>query len=161
MVSDLVSQRSVLDPRADRNKLYPLKQILLLSSCSVVSGAAGVGRPRRFRTQQTLWVAPPPLFTRHSLHDYLGWLMTHLPERANQDPFVIWAQAATRIEAGEVVAICTREARYRQRQSNFRRLPAGNDALVCRQTLSRKSRSGAHPRHPYNHPPFAHGPRAS
>ncbi|MEA3412174.1 MAG: transposase family protein [Pseudomonadota bacterium] len=42
MCADLVSNFSVIkDPRSDKNKRYPLDEILLLSICAVVSGAEG------------------------------------------------------------------------------------------------------------------------
>jgi len=56
MSSDLIVHLSVIkDPRADKKKLYPLEEILLLCICAVVSGADGwstiadFGRDKRKR----------------------------------------------------------------------------------------------------------------
>ena len=42
MCSDLLTHLSIVkDPRSEKNKLYPLEEILLLCICAVVSGAEG------------------------------------------------------------------------------------------------------------------------
>jgi hypothetical protein len=44
------------DPRADKNKLYPLEEILLLCICAIASGAEGWGSIAAFGEDKLAWL---------------------------------------------------------------------------------------------------------
>nr|VFK23636.1 MAG: DDE_Tnp_1-associated [Candidatus Kentron sp. MB]VFK27987.1 MAG: DDE_Tnp_1-associated [Candidatus Kentron sp. MB]VFK74503.1 MAG: DDE_Tnp_1-associated [Candidatus Kentron sp. MB] len=57
MCSDLVSHLSkVEDPRSDKNKLYPLDEILLLCICAIISGAEGWKDIAEFGRNKLNWL---------------------------------------------------------------------------------------------------------
>ena len=125
MSPDLVSHLSVIkDPRADKNKLYPLDEILLLCICAVVSGADGWSTIADFGRDKLDWLRRF-LPYEHGIpsEDCLGWVMARLPARAFQEAFAAWTQAVARIQEGEVIAIDGK----RLRRSHDRR--NGRDAL--------------------------------
>lgn len=107
MRSDLVSHLSVIkDPRADKNKLYPLEEILLLCICAVVSGADGWAAIADFGRSKLRWLRQfLPYDHGIPSEDCLGWVMARLPARAFQEAFVAWTQAVASLQEGEVVAI--------------------------------------------------------
>nr|VFK09323.1 MAG: DDE_Tnp_1-associated [Candidatus Kentron sp. LPFa] len=57
MCSDLVSHLSkVEDPRSDKNKLYPLDEILLLCICAIISGAEDWKDIAEFGRNKSNWL---------------------------------------------------------------------------------------------------------
>lgn len=57
MCSDLRLHFSVIkDPRSEKNKLYPLEEILLLCVCAVVSGAEGWEGIAAFGRSKRAWL---------------------------------------------------------------------------------------------------------
>lgn len=107
MCSDLVDRLSVTeDPRSDKNKLYPLEEILLLCICAVISGAEGWQSIADFGRGKLNWLRGFLPFT-HGIpsEDCLGWVMASLPRRAFQEAFVAWTQSVAKLTDGEVVAI--------------------------------------------------------
>lgn len=107
MCSDLLSELSAVeDPRSDKNKLYPLDEILLLCICAVVSGADGWEGIAEFGRQRLAWLRDfLPFAQGIPSPDCLGWVMARLPRRAFQETFVAWTHSVARLTDGEVVAI--------------------------------------------------------
>ena len=107
MSSDRIAHLSVIkDPRADKNKVYPLEEILLLCICAVVSGADGWSTIADFGRDKLAWLRRF-LPYEHGIpsEDCLGWVMARLPARAFQEAFIAWTQAVAQIQDGDVVAI--------------------------------------------------------
>jgi predicted transposase YbfD/YdcC len=107
MCLELVAQLSkVEDPRSDKNKLYPLEEILLLCIGAVISGADGWEAIGDFGRQRLAWLRRfLPFAQGIPSPDCLGWVMARLPRRAFQEAFVAWTQSVARLTEGEVVAI--------------------------------------------------------
>lgn len=107
MCSDLVTQLSrVEDPRSDKNKLYPLDEVLLLCICAVASGADGWESIADFGREKLAWLRGfLPFAQGIPSPDCLGWVMARLPRRAFQEAFVAWTQSVAQLTGGEVVAI--------------------------------------------------------
>ena len=107
MRSDLVSHLSLVkDPRSEKNKLYPLEEILLLCICAVVSGADGWQGIADFGHTKLGWLRRfLPLANGVPSADCLGWVMARLPARQFQSCFVAWTRSVAALSDGEVVAI--------------------------------------------------------
>lgn len=107
MVADLVKQfSSIEDPRSEKNKLYPLEEILRLCLCALVSGADGWQSIVDFGRNTLPWLRPFLPFTQGlPSADCLGWVMARLPQRAFQEAFVAWTPSVAKLTDGEVVAI--------------------------------------------------------
>jgi predicted transposase YbfD/YdcC len=122
MSSDLISHLSVIkDPRADKNKLYPLEEILLLCICAVVSGADGWASIADFGRDKLDWLRQF-LPYEHGIpsEDCLGWVMARLPAHTFQETFVAWTQAVAKIQDGNVVAIDGKRLRRSHDRRNGR-----------------------------------------
>ena len=107
MCLDLISHFSVVkEPRSEKNKLYPLEEILLLCVCAVVSGAEGWKDIAAFGRIKLDWLREflPYVYGIPS-DDCIGWVMARLSPRAFQECFVAWTQSVAQITDGEVVAI--------------------------------------------------------
>lgn len=107
MCSDLVSHLSkVEDPRWDKNKLYPLDEILLLCICAIISGAEGWKDIAEFGRNKLNWLRKFLKF-RNGIpsEDCIAWVMAKLSPKAFQKCFVDWAQSIAELTDGEVVNI--------------------------------------------------------
>jgi predicted transposase YbfD/YdcC len=107
MSGDFVSHlAAVQDPRSDKNKLYPLEELLLLCICAVVSGAEGWEAIVAFGRTKLTWLRQFLPFV-HGIPsaDCLGWVMARLRAHAFQECFMAWTQSVARLTEGEVVAI--------------------------------------------------------
>jgi predicted transposase YbfD/YdcC len=107
MCTDLVEHLSAIeDPRSEKNKLYPLEEILLLCICAVSSGAEGWQSIADFGRGKLEWLRGFLPYTNGiPSEDCLGWVMARLPRRAFQEAFVAWTQSVAKLTDGEVVAI--------------------------------------------------------
>lgn len=107
MSSDLVAALSrVSDPRSDKNKLYPLEEILLLCICAVLSGAEGWEGIAEFGRDRLVWLRRfLPFRNGIPSEDCLGWVMARLPRRAFQEAFIAWTRSVAKFTDGEVIAI--------------------------------------------------------
>lgn len=107
MCQDLVSPLSVVkEPRSEKNKLYPLEEILLLCACAVVSGAEGWKDIAAFCRVKLDWLRQfLPYLSGIPPEDCIGWVTARLSPRAFQDCFVAGTQSVARISDGEVLAI--------------------------------------------------------
>jgi predicted transposase YbfD/YdcC len=107
MCTDLVSNFSAIkDPRSDKNKRYPLDEILLLSVCAVVSGAEGWEGIEAFGRAKLDWLRQfLPYENGTPAHDCIAWVMAKLSPKAMQECFVAWTRSVAELTGGEVVAI--------------------------------------------------------
>lgn len=80
---DLLSElRGVPDPRSDKNKLYPLEEILLLCICAIASGADGWESIAEFGEDKLAWLGEfLPYKNGLPSEGCLGWVMARLPGR--------------------------------------------------------------------------------
>ncbi len=92
MRPDLVSHLALVrDPRSEKNKLYPLEEILLLCTCAVVSGAEGWQGIVEFGHAKLGWLRQFLPFTNAiPSADCLGWVMARLPAPAFRACFMEW-----------------------------------------------------------------------
>jgi predicted transposase YbfD/YdcC len=138
MHSDLLSHLSqVPDPRSDKNKLYPLEEILLLCICALVSGAEGWEGIAEFGRQRLAWLREYLPFV-HGIpsEDCLGWVMARLPRRAFQEAFVAWTESVAELTDGEVVAIDGKTLRRSHDRRNGQRALHMVSAWASRNRLS-------------------------
>ena len=107
MCSNLVAAlSSVRDPRSDKNKLYPLEEILLLCVFAVLSGADGWESIADFGREKLAWLRRFAPFTNGiPSEDCLGWVMARLPQHRFQEAFLAWTRSVAKLTEGEVVAI--------------------------------------------------------
>lgn len=107
MNSDLISCLSqVTDPRTDKNKLYPLEEILLLCISGVVSGADGWKSIAEFGRTKLNWLRKFLEFNNGiPSEDCIAWVMAKLSPSAFQECFVTWTESIAKLTNGEVVAI--------------------------------------------------------
>jgi predicted transposase YbfD/YdcC len=117
---DLLSElRRVPDPRSDKNKLYPLEEILLLCICAIASGAEGWESIAEFGEDKLAWLREfLPYENGIPSEDCLGWVMARLPRRAFQEAFAAWTQSVAQLTDGEVVAIDGKTLRRSHDQRN-------------------------------------------
>ena len=104
---DLLSELArVEDPRSDKNKLYPLEEILLLCICAIASGADGWEGIAEFGRDKRQWLRGYlPFANGIPSGDCLGWVMARLPRRAFQEAFASWTRSVAQLTDGEVVAL--------------------------------------------------------
>jgi hypothetical protein len=83
MPEDLLTHLSRIDdPRSEKNRLYPLEEVLLLCICAVVSGADGWQSIADFGRNKLVWLRGYlPFVNGMPSADCLGWVMARLPQR--------------------------------------------------------------------------------
>lgn len=100
------------DFRVDRNKLYPLPEILLLVVCAVLSGAEGWEAMEEFGQEKLDWLRKFAPFTNGiPSHDCLANVTSRLNPKAFQECFVSWTRAVAEATGGEVIAVDGKTAR--------------------------------------------------
>nr|VFK58623.1 MAG: DDE_Tnp_1-associated [Candidatus Kentron sp. TUN]VFK61283.1 MAG: DDE_Tnp_1-associated [Candidatus Kentron sp. TUN]VFK67424.1 MAG: DDE_Tnp_1-associated [Candidatus Kentron sp. TUN] len=107
MSSDPISCfRDVKDPRSDKNKLYPLPEILLLCIFAVVSGADGWKSIAEFGRAKLGWLRKFLEF-KHEIpsEDCIAWVMAKLSPSTFQECFVAWTKSIAELTDGEPIAI--------------------------------------------------------
>ena len=107
MNTDPVSYLQIVkDPRTDRNKLYPLPEILLLSISAVVSGADGWKSIVEFGHAKLDWLRKFLEFKNGiPSEDCIAWVMARLHPPEFQKCFIAWTKSIAKLTNGEVVAI--------------------------------------------------------
>jgi predicted transposase YbfD/YdcC len=102
----------VRDPRVERNKLYPLMEILLLVVCATLSGADGWEAIEEFGKEKLDWLRRFAPFV-HGIpsHDCIANLISRLNPKTFQACFVSWTRAFSEASDGEVVAVDGKTAR--------------------------------------------------
>ncbi|EGV27901.1 transposase IS4 family protein [Thiorhodococcus drewsii AZ1] len=103
---------SLEDPRIERNKLYPLKEILLLTVCGVLSGADGWEAIEQFGEAKLEWLRRfCPFENGIPSHDRIANVISRLNPKRFEDCFIRWTQAVTESMQGEVIAVDGKTAR--------------------------------------------------
>jgi predicted transposase YbfD/YdcC len=107
MPEDLLTHLSRIDdPRSEKNRLYPLEEVLLLCICAVVSGADGWQSIADFGRNKLVWLRGYlPFVNGMPSADCLGWVMARLPQRRFQECFIAWTRSVAQLCDGEVVAL--------------------------------------------------------
>jgi predicted transposase YbfD/YdcC len=113
MSSNLIKQFSTLtDPRSDKNKLYDLTDILVLSICAIISGADGWEAIERFGNNKLDWLRQYiKLENGIPSHDCISWVFSLIPPKKLQECFVKWTEDIVNLTQGEVVSIDGKTAR--------------------------------------------------
>ena len=90
MSYNLVEQFSTLtDPRSDKNKLYDLTDIMVLSICAIISGADGWEAIERFGNSKLDWLRQYiKLENGIPSHDCISWVFSLIPPKKLQECFV-------------------------------------------------------------------------
>lgn len=107
MCGNLISHFSRIDDwRSEKNKLYPLEEILLLCICAVVSGAEGWKDIATFGRIKLDWLRRfLPYENGIPSEDCIAWVMAGLSPKAFQECFAAWMQSVAQLTEGEIVAI--------------------------------------------------------
>lgn len=113
MSSNLIECFSQLqDPRDEKNRRYPLEEILFLCVSAVVSGAEGWEAIERFGQAKLDWLRRfLPMTHGIPSHDTIAWLMARLSPKRFQCCFVEWVQSLSQDTQGEIISIDGKTAR--------------------------------------------------
>lgn len=100
------------DFRVERNKLYPLPEILLLVVSAVLSGADGWVAIEEFGKAKLDWLRKfAPFSNGIPSDDCLAYVISRLQPKAFQACFVSWTRAVADATGGELVAVDGKTAR--------------------------------------------------
>ncbi len=100
------------DPRAERNKRYPLMEILLVAVCATLSGAQGWEAMEEFGKAKLDWLRTfAPFANGVSPHDHLAAVISRLNPKTFQACFCRWTRTVAEVTDGEVVALDGKSAR--------------------------------------------------
>jgi predicted transposase YbfD/YdcC len=103
---------AVRDPRVERNKLYPLMEILLLVVCATASGADGWEAMEEFGKEKLDWLRKfAPFANGIPSHDCIANVISRLNPKTFQACFISWTRAVAQATNGEVVAVDGKTAR--------------------------------------------------
>lgn len=100
------------DPRVERNKLYPLMEILLVAVCAMLSGAEGWEAMEEFGKAKLDWLRKfAPFANGVPPHDRLSAVISRLNPKTFQACFCSWTRTVAQVTDGEVVAVDGKTAR--------------------------------------------------
>jgi predicted transposase YbfD/YdcC len=112
---------AVRDPRVERNKLYPLMEILLLVVCAMISGAEGWEAMEEFGKEKLDWLRKFALFANGiPSHDCIASVISRLNSKTFQACFISWTRAVAQATNGEVVAVDGKTSRGSRDRRNGR-----------------------------------------
>ncbi len=96
----------VPDFRIERNKVYPLPEILLLVVSAVLSGADGWEAIEQFGRAKLEWLRKfAPFADGIPSHDCIAYVISGLSPKAFQECFASWTRAASEATGGELLAV--------------------------------------------------------
>lgn len=100
------------DPRIERNKLYPLLNIIVITICAVICGAENWVDVAMYGKLKQAWLGKY-LDLSHGIpsHDTFGRVFRRLKAEAFQACFLAWVKAVNEISGGQVIAIDGKELR--------------------------------------------------
>jgi predicted transposase YbfD/YdcC len=102
----------VPDFRIERNKVYPLPEILLLVVSGVLSGADGWEAIEQFGQAKLDWLRRfAPFSEGIPSHDCIAYVISGLSPKAFQECFVSWTRAVSEATGGELIAVDGKTAR--------------------------------------------------
>lgn len=94
------------DPRIDRQKLYPLIEIVFLTIAAVVSGSDHFTDIQIFGNANLKWLRQfLPYANGIPSHDAIGYFFSKLDPEHFKEKFVEWIQSVATVSNGEIVAI--------------------------------------------------------
>ena len=94
------------DPRIDRQKLYPLIEIIFLTIAAVVSGSDHFTDIQTFGNANLEWLRRFLPFTNGiPSHDAIGYFFSRLDPEHFKEKFVEWIKSVATVSEGEIVAI--------------------------------------------------------
>lgn len=100
------------DPRVERNRLYPLMEILLLVVCAMISSAEGWEAMEEFGNEKLDWLRKfAPFANGIPSHDRIADVISRLNPKAFQTAFLSWTRAVAGVTDGDVVAVDGKTAR--------------------------------------------------
>lgn len=112
---------AVRDPRVERNKLYPLMEILLLVVCAMISGAEGWEAMEEFGKEKLDWLRKfAPFANGIPSHDCIASVISRLNPKTFQACFISWTRAVAQATNGEVVAVDGKTSRGSRDRRNGR-----------------------------------------
>lgn len=106
-MADFMAHFSIIpDPRIDRNKKYPLMEILFLCMAAGISGAEGWEEIEDFGEHRLEWLRQFLPYRRGiPRHDTIARVMSRLDTKALQQSFIAWVQDVVVLSERTVVAI--------------------------------------------------------
>jgi predicted transposase YbfD/YdcC len=106
------------DPRIDRQKLYPLIEIVFLTIAAVVSGSDHFTEIQIFGNANLKWLRRfLPFANGIPSHDAIGYFFSKLDPEQFKEKFVQWIQSVATVSNGEIVAIDGKTLRGSQEKS--------------------------------------------
>ncbi len=94
------------DPRVERNRLYPLMEILLLVICAMLSGAERWEAMEQFGEAKLNWLRKFAPFAKGiPSHDRIAHVISRLNPKAFQSAFRSWTQAVAEATDGDIIAV--------------------------------------------------------
>jgi len=98
--------RSVDDPRIDRSKIYPLIEILFLTTCAVLSGFEEWDEVVDFGEEKIVWLRKYlPYENGIPSHDTVNRVISLIDHRVFEECFVNWATMDIQLPHGTVISI--------------------------------------------------------
>ena len=128
---------SVPDPRSEKNRRYPLDEVLFLCVCAVMSGAEGWSGIAQFGQAKLGWFRRfLPLENGIPNEDSIAWIIGRLNVEAFQSCFIEWVQGIAANSQGEIIAIDGKTARRSHHRSKGKNPLHVVSAWACQQRLS-------------------------
>jgi predicted transposase YbfD/YdcC len=128
---------SVPDPRSEKNRRYPLDEVLFLCVCAVISGAEGWSGIAQFGQAKLDWFRRfLPFENGIPNEDSIAWIIGRLNVEAFQACFIEWVQGIASEFKGEVIAIDGKTARRSHHRSQGKNPLHMVSAWACQQRLS-------------------------
>ena len=125
------------DPRAEKNRLYRLDEVLLVCVCAVISGAEGWSAMAQFGWTKLDWFKRfLPYENGIPNEDTIAWLFKRLDIKAFERCFVQWAADLASASDGEVIAIDGKTARRSHDRRRGQSPLHVVSAWACEQRLS-------------------------
>jgi predicted transposase YbfD/YdcC len=97
---------SVDDPRIDRHKAHPLKNIIMIAICSVISGAETFVDMEDFGNARKDWLGSfLDLSGGIPSHDTFGRVFSLIDPKQFQESFALWMRSCVELSGGKVIAV--------------------------------------------------------
>ncbi|MFZ2449804.1 MAG: ISAs1 family transposase [Methylovulum miyakonense] len=104
---------SLEDPRIERHKRHNLLDIIILTICSVISGAEGWDAIEQFGKDKEEWLKKwITLENGIPSHDCIARVIARIEPTQMTKCFIAWVQGVAELTTGEVVAIDGKTARH-------------------------------------------------
>ena len=125
------------DPRSNKNRRYPLDEVLFLCVCAVVSGAEGWSAIAQFGQTKLDWFRRfLPYENGIPNEDSIAWIIGRLDVKRFEQCFAQWVSGIAASREGEVIAIDGKTARRSHHRRGGKSPLHVVSAWACRQRLS-------------------------